>query len=219
MDEEAEYEVEKIVHSFKEHGNQVYIVKWKGYDSKHNTKEPEEHLLRNKLLLAFWRSKKNKTQLTRVTKLQEVALAEAAHRSTRLTKELDVNIEQPIGSAAAAQAADTNSQPRFGRPVSSPCAAAYDRAHAALARASCLIFETETSGPSGCVLDMGWILADHRGLELTSYGKLWKLPPGERIHSRAFQTHKISAQMLAHDGVDPKLELAEFGSMPLLLPH
>ena len=51
----------------------------------------------------------------------------------------------------------------------SPCQAAYDRAHAALAGAACLVWDTETSGFAGCVLDIGWVLADSSGAELASY--------------------------------------------------
>ena len=73
------FEVEKIMHSsvHRATGERIYIVKcYKGYDSTHNTEEPEEHLICNKLLLSFWKAKKNKAQLERVTLLQEAALAE-----------------------------------------------------------------------------------------------------------------------------------------------
>ena len=83
----------------------------------------------------------------------------------------------------------------------SPCQAAYDRAHAALAGAACLVWDTETSGFAGCVLDIGWVLADSSGAELASYSQLWRLPARERIHSQAYREHKISAATLADQGV------------------
>jgi DNA polymerase III epsilon subunit-like protein len=73
-----------------------------------------------------------------------------------------------------------------------------------------LVFDTETSHFSGCVLDIGWIIADSNGAELASYSKLWRLPARERIHSQSYAQHRITTDLLRRDGVDPKLELAEF---------
>ena len=72
------------------------------------------------------------------------------------------------------------------------------------------MFDTETSGLGGCVLDLGWVLADSHGFELAVYYKLWHLPHGERIHSKAFGCHRISAAALQRDGLDPKPEISEF---------
>ena len=90
------------------------------------------------------------------------------------------------------------------------CKAAYDRAHARFGEAFCLIFDTETSSFGGCVLELGWILAAEDGTELASYRSLWRLPPGERIHSKAKKLHGISLAKLRDQGVEPKPELAEF---------
>lgn len=177
------YEVENIVRHEKTRGKGefFYIVKWKDWDSSTNTREPEVHLICNKLLLSYWRSKKNKAQLDRVTKLQEAALGEKERRSKRRLQPQKADREG-FGSgaaAAAAGAAADRPSPR-GRPEQSPCKATYDRAHSALPAACCLVFDTETSGLDGCVLDIGWILADSKGKELASHSKLWRLPAGER---------------------------------------
>ena len=34
------------------------MVKWKGWESKHNTKEPEAHLVACSVLLSYWKGKK-----------------------------------------------------------------------------------------------------------------------------------------------------------------
>ena len=70
--------------------------------------------------------------------------------------------------------------------------------------------DTETSGFTGCVLNLGWILSDDAGHALVTYERLWQLPPGERIDSRALKAHGISAARLAREGVAAKPELAEF---------
>ena len=52
------------------------MVKWKGWESKHNTKEPEAHLVACSVLLSYWKGKKKsksqEQQVARVTKLQGV---------------------------------------------------------------------------------------------------------------------------------------------------
>ena len=208
------YDVEKILRSRVERasGERFYVVKWKDFDNTHNTEEPEEHLITNKLIISFWKAKKNKAQLERVTKLQEAALAELNAKEKRQARPLDPSTEfaphqNATGSAAAGAAAAPQ---RFGRPLQSSCKAVYDCAHAALRGATVLVFDTETSGLGGCVLDLGWVLADSTGTELASYSKLWLLPPRERIHSRAFDAHRITAATLQREGVDPKPEILEF---------
>ena len=52
------------------------------------------------------------------------------------------------------------------------------------------------------VIQLGWILATVDGSELVAYEKLWRLPAGERIHSKAFKAHGITAARLRHEGVD-----------------
>ena len=204
--------MEKIVRCEKNRttGERLYIVKWKGYSSSENTREPEAHLLCNKLLLSFWKGKKNPAELERVTRLQEAALAEIARRSTRAVHALDPSLEKPISEGTSAAPAAVGVSSCCDRLAQSPCKPAYDHGHQALQHAVCLVFDTETSGLAGCVLNIGWLLADSNGRELASYDKLWHLPAGERIHSHAFAAHQISAATLSREGVDPKPELLEF---------
>ena len=225
VDNEPEYEVEKIVRKAtskevekqlgeKNTGTIMYVVKWKGYDSSANTFEPEEHLLCNKLLTSFWKTggKKNKVELDRVTKLQEAALATKAHEAgekARRSQTLSSEMESPLG-ANSTDAHAVTAACQVDRPERSACSATYDVAHSVLSRATCLVFDTETSNLNGSVLDLGWVLADSVGVELAHFQQLWKLPRGERIHSEAFAAHKISLDRLRREGVDPKLEVAEF---------
>ena len=59
-------------------------------------------------------------------------------------------------------------------------------------QAHCLVFDTETSGFVGSVLNLGWILAGASGNELVSYGKLWKLPQGSHSNPCPWHTaHSI----------------------------
>lgn len=52
-------------------------------------------------------------------------------------------------------------------------------------------------------VQIGWVLADDAGTELASWHQqLWKLPRGERIHSRAITKHGISEAQLAQHGVE-----------------
>lgn len=146
-------------------------------------------------------------QLDRVTKLQEVARAE---KEKRKTQALGPGMES--FSPAPGPAVGPSAHPR-GRPPQSACKATYDAAHAALPRARVLVLDTETSGLAGCVLDLGWVLADSDGKELAAYSKLWLLPPGERIHSGAFRAHGISGAEVQRDGVAPTPELQEFASL------
>ena len=151
----------------------------------------------------------HQAQLDRVTKLQEVARAEKEKRKTQtLSPGMESLSPDDPGPATMGPA------PRpGGRPAQSVCKTTYDAAHAALPRAKVLVLDTETSGLAGCVLDLGWVLADSGGNELAAYSKLWRLPPGERIHSKALQAHGISAAEVQRDGVEPKPELQEFASL------
>ena len=79
-----------------------------------------------------------------------------------------------------------------------------------LGAAHVLVFDTETMGFGGSVLNLGWILADECGAELASYDLLWQLPCGERIHSGAFKAHGISAAQVRRNGVAPAPEAGEF---------
>ena len=77
-------------HSCKK-GEYIYLVKWKGWESKHNTEEPEVHLLTCSVLLGYWKGKiKGKkptqpqaAQVARVTKLQLAALRERQEAVSR----------------------------------------------------------------------------------------------------------------------------------------
>ena len=202
---EVTFEVERIVRHRCEKGEYTYFVKWAGYDSTENTDEPEEHLLTNKLLPAYWKAKKNKKQLERVTALQAAALKEKEQveeaRRQRRARPLDMDMEagpqqQEAGSKRPTTATAV-SRPEGANAADMTCRAAYDRAHAQLAVASSLVFDTETSGFGGCVLNLGWTLAGDAGNELAAYDRLWRLPKGERIHSRAYKAHGISLRDLS----------------------
>ena len=166
-DKEKTWEVERIVHHEKDRktGEYMYMVKWKGWESKHNTKEPEVHLIACSVLLAYWKSKiKGKgskpqnEQVARVTKLQEAALRELHEAKTRRsTRPLQREPERP----ASASAAGSGTGGALRRPAGVPddCRCKYDCAHTALGDAACLILDTvtETSGFTGSVLNLGWI--------------------------------------------------------------
>jgi DNA polymerase-3 subunit epsilon len=144
-----------------------------------------------------------------VTKLQEAALKECEEARRRRTQPLAAGVEAaPTGTAAPADSRTATVK----RPGDVPelCKAAYDHAHGHLGDACCLVFDTETSGFGGCVLQLGWTLACADGNELAAYEKKWLLPTGERIHSKAFEAHGISAAQLRREGVSAKPELAEF---------
>lgn len=207
--------MEKILGHKKDRksGEYIYVVKWKDWGSEHNTEEPEAHLAACSVLLTYWKGKKKskpqEQQVARVTKLQTVALREKQDvLERRRTQQLQREPDQaaPGGNSA------TGNRPAAGRPTGVPadCRAVYDRAHQALADAHCLVLDTETSGFTGCILNIGWILADASGGMLVSYERLWRLPPGERIHHGAFKAHGISAARLESEGVDARPELAEF---------
>ena len=211
----ATYEAEKIMRHEKDRtsGEYIYVVKWKGWESKHNTKEPETHLLTCSALLTYWKGKKKskpqQEQVARVTKLQEAALREKQDAATRRrTRSLQPEPERRPEPAPATgrTAAATAKRPTD---VPSSCRAVYDRAHA-LGAAHCLVLDTETSGFSGCVLNLGWILAAADGAVLIEYNRLWRLPARERIERRALKAHGISEAQLAREGVAAKPELAEF---------
>ena len=204
---------------YRKSGEYIYIVKWKGWPSDTNTKEPEAHLVTCSVLLAYWKGKIKGTrptkaqaeQVARVTKLQEAALREQHDAVTqRRARPLQ---REPERHAAAGGGTAGVSPGLARRPMGIPddCRLAYDRAHGALCDAHCLVFDTETSGFRGSVLNIGWILAtaDH-GTALATYQRLWRLPKGERIDPGAFKAHRIDAALLARKGVAAKPELAEF---------
>jgi hypothetical protein len=222
-DKEATCEVERIMGHKKDRatGEYIYFVKWKGYDSYlDNTEEPEVNLITCSALLKYYKgkikqgkkpTKQQAEQVARVTKLQEAALREQHEAVTRRsTRPIQREPDQPASARASGSAAGSPSRPAG---VPDDCRSAYDRAHGALCKAECLVFDTETSGFSGSVLNLGWILADSEGKVLMTYERLWQLPADERIHQMAFKAHGISAAELKRNGVPAKPELAEFLSL------
>ena len=216
-EKEETWDVERILsHSCKK-GEYTYLVKWKGWESKHNTEEPEVNLLTRSVLLAYWRgkikgnkpTKPQAAQVARVAKLQEAALHE---RHAAVMRRATRSLQREPAQSAAASAASSGTASSSSRPTGVPddCRSAYDRAHAALGSAECLVFDTETSGFSGSVLQLGWILADSNAKALVTYERKWCLPAGERIHRKAFAAHGISEAQLRREGVLAKPELAEF---------
>ena len=208
---EETFDVEYIVRAERKAAGKerTYVVKWVGWDSKDNTIEPESHLLTCKALLSFWKGQKNKAELVRVTQLQEAALKEKEEASRRRVRPLEAGVESaPRAAATPTSGAAASARRPADAPASSK--ATYDRAHRHLGEAGCLVFDTETSGFGGCVLNLGWVLAREDGVELASYDRLWQLPERERIHSRAFKAHRISKAQLMADGVDARPELGEF---------
>ena len=208
-DKEATYEVERIVSHEKDRksGEFIYVVKWKDFESKHNTKEPETHLAACSPLLAYWKGKikgkkpspAQQEQVARVTKLQEAALREQHEATRRRTQPLSC---EPARPACAGNAA-SGGLPSTARPTGVPegCRISYDRAHQVLSDADCLIFDTETGGFTTSVLNIGWILASNTGDVLATYERLWRLPAHERIDRRALKAHGITAAQLAREGV------------------
>ena len=102
-----------------------------------------------------------------VTALREKQDAEE-RRTRRRAQPLQAGLEaEPSGQQGRQAAAGTAS---VSRPADAPpaCRAVYNNAHARLQEASALVFDTETSGFGGCVLNLGWILADESGAELVT---------------------------------------------------
>jgi len=97
-------------------GEYIYVTKWKGYESKDNTSEPEAHLITCSSLLAYWKnkskgkkpSKAQQEQVARVTKLQEAALRErhdatARRRTQPLQREPHPAPVPPAGAPCSAR--------------------------------------------------------------------------------------------------------------------
>jgi hypothetical protein len=190
------FDVERIVSAERKVVGQerTYVVKWVGYPPDKNTVEPESHLLTCKELVSFWKSKrpKNNTELARVTKLQEAALGEREEASRRRVQPLPVGVECAPSAATTdppGRAAVSTTRPAY---VPTACKAVYDHAHNCLGEAYCLVLDSETGGFGVSVIQLGWILATVDGSELVAYEKLWRLPAGERIHSKAFKAHGIT---------------------------
>ena len=109
-----------------------------------------------------------------MAKLQGAAMRDRQEAETRRrTRPLQREPEQQTRAAdGPSGVAATTSRPTG---VPDACRAVYDRAHAALRNAHCLVLDTETSGFTGSVLNIGWILADTSGCVLMEYECLWLL--------------------------------------------
>ena len=71
-------------------------------------------------------------------------------------------------------------------------------------RASFVVLDTETTG-FGCkdvVLQMAFGIFDVDGRLLSSYNRIWSLPPRVTISKRAFKVHKISYRRLRREGLE-----------------
>jgi len=219
---EVTYTVERIVKSWVAKGARMYEVKWEGWAREHNTHEPEVNLRTCKQLLSFWKSKKNKVQLDRVTELQNAALQELHEAQTAARQRRVHPVQQtaePVQQSHATAAAGIG-QPSAPAPAHQPvadstpaCREAYGKAWRALAAARSLVFSIATSGAAGCVLSIGWLLVDAHGAELAAYERLWRLPQHEPIRSAALRVHGISKDRLARDGVAAEPELVEFSAL------
>jgi len=173
-EEEATWTVVRIVRSWLRHnGERKYEIKWEGWGKEHNTHEPEAHLLTCKLLVPFWKAKKNKVQIDRVTKLKEAALQELANAEESRRRPRVQMIEQsaelaPCDRVRAATVPGLHEAPaqRPAAGATQSCTGAHDSAHRALATARSLVFNTKTSRTAGCVLSLGWVLVDANGSEL-----------------------------------------------------
>ena len=72
------------------------------------------------------------------------------------------------------------------------------------------MFDTETTGLKGDVVQMAYVVLDAEGREIDSYCKLWRPAPGVQVHPRAYEVHKISDADLQANGCDTKAELSLF---------
>lgn len=73
-------------------------------------------------------------------------------------------------------------------------------------RCAALVFDTETTGLRGHVIQMAVVALDAEGAEVAVYNRLWRTETP--IDPRAQQVHGISADRLRRDGVPPGGELA-----------
>lgn len=215
---EKEYDVQRIEQHKRDRktGLTQYLVKWEGYDDTETTWEPEENVLCTQAIVKYWRAKKNLTEIKRIEKLQEASLRERQEQEARRAKPLSFECDEDHAAGDPAAAAAMNASASNRPAVASASKHAYDVAHAALSQAaSCLVFSIETSSSGGCVLQLGWVLADAVGAQLAAYDKLWNLPPRESIDQRSQAKHNITACRLAAEGVSAAEELLEFQALVL----
>ena len=102
--------------------------------------------------------------------------------------------------------------------------AACDAADAMLRLAACptfdlppgtsvLAFDTETTGLTGVVIQVGAVGLDAEGRELLSHAWLVRPPPGWRVERGAQRVHGISDEQLAREGLDAHDGLAAFARL------
>ena len=72
------------------------------------------------------------------------------------------------------------------------------------ARASFVVLDTETTGfgISDVVVQMAFAVFDADGRMLSSYNRIWRLPPRVTISRRAFKVHKISYGRVRREGLE-----------------
>tara|TARA_B110000902_G_C14290825_1_gene580841 strand:+ start:2236 stop:3045 length:810 start_codon:yes stop_codon:yes gene_type:complete len=71
------------------------------------------------------------------------------------------------------------------------------------------VFDTETTGLSAIdvVLQCALVLYDSEGAVLEAYDKIWNLPPGTKISSRAYRVHKIGYRRINAVGLRTEPQL------------
>ena len=75
----------------------------------------------------------------------------------------------------------------------------------------CLVFDTETTGFRGSIIQLGFVVHDFiRDAEVASFCRVWRPPPGEALEMRAVQIHGIDEARIAREGVHPAADLVAF---------
>ncbi|KAF7681023.1 Heterochromatin protein 1 [Astathelohania contejeani] len=84
------YTVEKILKSRKVNGKKQYLIKWEGYDDKHNTWEWETDILSKELIRNFEAGikKKQRREKTKHTNEEHTSQKEVKTESTKTKKEI-----------------------------------------------------------------------------------------------------------------------------------
>jgi len=72
-----------------------------------------------------------------------------------------------------------------------------------------VVVDTETSGPSNYVVQMGWCIVEQRKLIDTAAVNI-VMPDDAEMSPRAYEVHGLSKQLLAETGVDPKIFMPGF---------
>ena len=82
-----------------------------------------------------------------------------------------------------------------------------DSWHEKLSPNTTIVFDTETSGFTGVVIQFACLLIDTEGVELSAYNQYWKLIGHSKIDLRAQQVHRITSAYLDQYGIEPAPEL------------